>query len=324
MNLNAINMKDVVAEYQRSNMNYYRDHEAEEKALYEAYPEIKEIGGDLAELSIERAISRMSGREDADSYESKKESLIKRRKDLLRQAGKAEDFLERRYSCPECEDTGYVDGNMCRCLKEFVVKAFYRESGLSEVLRKENFGNFSLDIFSKETKNYEMSQYENMKNNLDTAVSYCDDFAEKGGNLLFIGKAGQGKTYLSNCIAERLLREGHFVLYETINGILSIYSSYINNKADKDIRELNDRFFDAELLIIDDLGTESLNSLMLSHIFELINNRIVYNRPTIISTNLGLGELREKYSERVASRIMGNYKVCHFYGDNIRYNNLNA
>ena len=80
---------------------------------------------------------------------------------------------------------------------------------------------------------------------------------------------------------------------------------------------------DCDLLIIDDLGTESLNSMKLSELFTILNTRILNLNSkitkTIISTNLSLQNLFNTYDERIVSRIIGNYDICYFFGEDIRF-----
>ena len=132
-----------------------------------------------------------------------------------------------------------------------------------------------------------------------------------------------GKTFMSNCIAQELLKKGKTVLYQTAPVLLE---SVIDYKMSKQ-KNLNDNIYQAvlnvDLLIIDDLGTESLNSMKLSELFTILNTRILNlnNRitKTIISTNLNIKDIFNSYEERIGSRIAGYYNIYYFFGDDLRF-----
>ena len=132
-----------------------------------------------------------------------------------------------------------------------------------------------------------------------------------------------GKTFMSNCIAQKLLKKGKTVLYQTAPVLLE---SIIDYKMSKQ-KNLSDNIYksvlETDLLIIDDLGTESLNSMKLSELFTILNTRLLNlnNKitKTIISTNLGIKDIFNFYEERIGSRIAGYYDIYYFFGDDIRF-----
>ena len=76
-----------------------------------------------------------------------------------------------------------------------------------------------------------------------------------------------------------------------------------------------------DLLIIDDLGTEFYNQFTISAFYNIINTRLLEGKATIINTNLTSEELLNKYSARVASRIIGEYHILRFFGKDNRFRN---
>ena len=144
-------------------------------------------------------------------------------------------------------------------------------------------------------------------------------------NLLFSGNTGLGKTFFSNCIANELLKSGKTVLYQTAPVLLENIIDYKLNKQKTNLKDINKSVLETDLLIIDDLGTESLNSMKLSELFTIINTRILNLNhkitKTIISTNLNINEIFSKYEERIGSRIAGYYDIYCFFGDDIRFKN---
>ena len=131
---------------------------------------------------------------------------------------------------------------------------------------------------------------------------------------------------MSNCIANELLKKGKTVLYQTSPVLLE---TVVNNKMSRNKTSKQEEFYknvlECDLLIIDDLGTESLNNIKFTELFNIINTRLLNQNnkclKTIISTNLSLPILNKTYGERITSRLIGNYNICRFFGDDIRFSN---
>ena len=196
-------------------------------------------------------------------------------------------------------------------------------------LEKENFANFSLDLYSEnvneEKYKAKISPRQNIKNIKEIATKFIQGFDNpEEKNLLFTGNTGLGKTFLSNCIAKEILSLGKTVLYQTAPIMLDNIIDY--RFGNSDYTEVYNNIINADLLIIDDLGAESLNSFKLSELFNIINARLLFQEnhitKTIISTNLNMNNLLDTYSERIFSRLASYYNVCRFFGDDIRINRL--
>ena len=167
------------------------------------------------------------------------------------------------------------------------------------------------------------------------AVSISKDFVQNFKqdyhNLFFYGTVGTGKSFLSGCVANELLQKGYSVIYFSASGLfetLARYSFDANSK--ESLYDFYDDLYNCDLVIIDDLGTEMTNSFVSSQLFACLNERLLRRNATIISTNLSLEELRNRYSDRVFSRITSNYELCKLTGPDIRMskkrsaNSLNA
>ena len=132
---------------------------------------------------------------------------------------------------------------------------------------------------------------------------------------------GLGKTFLSTCIANQIIKKGKTVLYQTAPVMLDSIIDYRFNKS-KFSFDIIENILNVDLLIIDDLGTECMNNLKFTELFNIINSRLLYPNnhmtKTIISTNLSPQNLFSSYDERIVSRIIGNYDCCYFYGEDIR------
>jgi DNA replication protein DnaC len=147
--------------------------------------------------------------------------------------------------------------------------------------------------------------------------NFIADFDNKPKNLFFYGDTGVGKTFLSNCVAKELLEQGKSVIYFTAFQLFDILSKGVFER-DADAIAAHQNIFDCDLLIIDDLGTEFANSFTTSQLFLCVNERILRNKSTIISTNLDMNQIVDIYSERTLSRIISNYSIIKLFGDDIR------
>lgn len=204
----------------------------------------------------------------------------------------------------------------------------FNESNIGN-LEKENFDNFNLDLYSdsadEQKYKAKISPRKNIQNIKEISLNFIKNFDNPDEkNLLFTGNTGLGKTFLSNCIAKEMLSNGKTVLYQTAPIMLDNIIDY--RFGNSDFNSVYNNIINADLLIIDDLGAESLNSFKLSELFNIINARLLFQgnhiTKTIISTNLNMNNLLDTYSERIFSRLASYYNVCRFFGDDIRINRL--
>jgi DNA replication protein DnaC len=235
---------------------------------------------------------------------------------MLVERGFDPEYLTLHYHCNKCKDTGFIGNTKCICYKQKLVKLYYKNSELETAIKINNFNNFDMSLFSSHKLGEEkFSPRKNMENNLEYVLKeYIPNFQEISTNLLFYGNPGSGKTYLSYCIAKAILDKGFLVVYKTSDELI---------KNLKDIRFNNDStleslLLECDLLIIDDLGAEYLNEFTVTELFNLINKRILSGKKMLISTNLTLPGISKQYSERIASRLIGEFKLCKFYSEDIR------
>lgn len=311
-------------------MSTYHANQTENRALeqsrrdevYATIPRIREIDQLLATSSIDAVRAKLKGQSDNTARtKEQNRSLIAEKADLLRVHGFSEDYLQPIYTCAMCKDTGRVGSEHCSCFKQAAISLLYRQSTLEQVLDVENFDSFDLSYYSKESDGeHPYTPYENMSNILTRTKSFVETFDKEGGNLLFYGETGLGKTFLSNCVAKALMDTQHTVLYQSsIHLFEDVLSDVLMKKGQNpNNKEIYRYLYSCDLLIIDDLGTEFTNNFVASELYDILNTRMREKKSTIISTNLSLQELNERYSVRITSRIFGEYKVFFFYGKNIR------
>ena len=288
--------------------------------IYLKVPEIEDIDKKISECGIKcnkSIILNGSNTYAVDSFLTELKTLKLKKAYLLRQYGYPESYLEATYKCDKCGDTGFADGNECQCYRQKYIDILYKQSNLISN-EKESFKNFKIDIFKDQAR-------KNIIEIKEKCISFIDNFDDPNeSNLFFTGPVGVGKTFVSHCIAKELLERGRTVLYQTAPLIFDILNEHkVKAFGDESYQDSAYKsLFEVELLIIDDLGTESSNSTRYAQLLNLLNQRGARNQKVvcknIISTNLKLEEITEFYTERVTSRIAGNYNMFKFIGNDLR------
>lgn len=291
--------------------------------VYAAHHDILAIDDAIVSLSASSAPAIIAGTMTMEDYQAELAKLNKERCRLLMIHGYSDDYLDGVFDCKICKDTGYVNNKKCQCFNKRAIDLLYTQSNIKNITSNENFNTFNLDYYSDSADKTDSTTNDtpraHMSKNFKVAKDFVDNFDSTYENLLFYGDTGVGKTFLSNCIADALIKTTHSVIYLTAIEFFDIFSSdaYRMSDVTEDLPESH-YCLDCDLLIIDDLGTELMNSFTISKLFYCLNERILRNKSTIISTNLDLENLRDKYDERIFSRILSNYKILYFYGDDIR------
>ncbi|HPU63895.1 MAG TPA: ATP-binding protein [Mobilitalea sp.] len=324
MSLKNDQYNKILREYEERRLKnkYELDKRIEE--VYKAIPRIKELEEQIITLSAESGRQALFGNTEALENLRKTTAQIKEmQRKLLVENGYPEDYLDMRYHCAKCRDTGFIDSEKCSCFKQAIADAIYMGSSIKSVLERENFRTFSFKYYSDDyiDETTGLSPLSNMQKIVASCKSFIRHFDEKHENLLFIGNTGVGKTFLANCIAKELLDRGYTVIYLTAFRLFDILEKYKFGKEEEDSLIASDQFdyiLDCDLLIIDDLGTELNNSFTTSQLYHIINERLLRQKSTIISTNLSLDNLLTIYSERIYSRIISNYSIRRIIGDDIR------
>jgi len=310
--------KEIIARHRADSIAVQEQHTKEAEARI---PQIREINSQLSMTGLRivgEAMAHSLSDERLAEIRGEYEELAARKRNLLLAFGYPEDYTDIQYHCPLCSDTGYVGIDMCKCLKRELVLASLESSGLSSLIKNQSFHTFSLDYYENNDKIM-------MTHNLNAMKDFAANFTPKNGlSWLFVGPTGLGKTHLSTSVAVELIKKGYDVVYESAQQIMTDYETVRFSSALSADREMPDltRYTEAELLIMDDLGTEMTTQYTLSCLYNIINTRINRNLSTIISTNLTQKELRERYTDRITSRLLGEYKPLIFTGKDIRAQKL--
>ena len=327
-------LSTLLLEYDQKKRRAELDLETRKKELYVRLPRLQEIETELNNFAINTAKSILNGSSNSlDNLNAKVAELKTEKEKLLKTNKVPANFLTPYYECTICKDTGYIQAessasSLCSCLKQKLLDISYNKSNISN-LSKENFDTFNPNIFSDKPEPEKFKMNLSPRQNILAIKSKCIEFVENFDNpdthnLLFTGNTGLGKTFMSNCIANELIKKGKNVLYQTAPVLLE---TVIDNKMNKYKTSSQDNFYknvlEADLLIIDDLGTECLNSMKLSELFTILNTRLLNlnNKvtKTIISTNLNINNIFKSYEERIGSRIAGFYDIYYFFGDDLRF-----
>ena len=318
MGYNKQNFKRIREEYANKHLIAEQAAEQRRKELHDKLPRVAEIDRLLARtgLNIMGAglLPEKQRIEQIERLHRENETLNAERAKLLAAAGYAADYSDVRYECPWCGDSGYVGIKMCECMRNAIIMAGFESSGISRLLEKQTFDSFSLDYYKNDPK-----IFANMERVFSIMKLYAEEFSpETSPGLALFGGTGLGKTHLSSAVAREVLKKGYDVLYVTALDMVADFE--IEQFGTRSITkgERTDKYFECDLLIIDDLGTEVANQFTVSVIYNLLNTRINRKTPTIISTNLTQKDLLSKYNDRITSRIFGEFRPLLFLGEDVR------
>ena len=316
---------EIMRTYEKRQLDRQQLIDECKKELARLDPEFTKFDSRIARSSVAAAKPLLSGDTSAQEHLHKKiQHLRQQRTDLLKEYGYPENYLQPAYTCPDCQDTGYINNQRCHCLKQASIDLVYTQSNLRNILQTENFSNFSFDYYSDSKDMIDPATQYTPLEAAQNAVAQCRNFIrsfEKPDdfqNLLIFGDTGIGKTFLSNCVAKELLDTGHSVIYFSAHQLFELLTDQQFGRTSQFSAADYRNIFDCDLLIIDDLGTEAINTMTTSQFFVCLNERILNHKSTLISTNLELTELATYYSERIFSRIFNNFTVLHLFGNDIR------
>lgn len=265
---------------------------------------------EAAEISVSYGYRLLSGEEHStDKLHEALTDISRKKKQLLLDAGLTEDYLSTPCKCPDCGDTGFVENEKCHCFKQQEIALLYASSGLNRLEDIPGFKGVDTSYYTGE----DFHRYENV---FKRSRAFVEHFQEEHASLLFYGTVGSGKSFLSACIAKELLKQGYSCMYFSAITLFEVLGDATFNGRE-DSYDMN-LIYTCDLLIIDDLGCEMTNRFTVSQLFQCINERALRNKSTIISTNLPLEEIQERYTDRIFSRIIEHFDLFRFTGPDIR------
>jgi DNA replication protein DnaC len=285
------------------------------ETMYRQHPEIKEIDEAIAANghAMLRSVTGAFSEDQRAQLQAQQKRLLDKQQALLKQAGYDSAVYEPAWNCPLCQDRGYIEpGRKCRCTLREEALEKQQHSGLAPLQLAQTFDNFSLEWYEEPQK------YERI---LSVARHFAKQAAQGGyaGNLLLYGTIGTGKTHLCSAIANEVLAAGGNVVYTKTSRLFSWLRSqmYSDNEGPREQDPL-ESLFQADLLILDDLGTEKRTDFVEEQLFNLIDERIIRRKSWIISTNFSVEKLLNHYDERLTDRILGEARRLRFDDVSIR------
>lgn len=278
--------------------------------IYAEIPEIRELNTLL--FSTSREVLNVIAKGGNISFEDiKKKNLATQDKIkyLLVSNGYSPDYLDIHYKCPKCSDTGYINNNFCDCMTKLFGELMVEKINIDSHIALTKFDDFDL-------KYYSGNDLCTMTKILNFARNYAENFDMYSESILMSGNTGLGKTHLSLAIADTVIRKGFAVIYDSA---VNIFGKIERERySEENFKNILDTMLDADLLIIDDLGTETETKFCNSMFFSIVDTRINRKKPTIISTNLNIGEIAKRYDNRMGSRLSTMYINLYFLGDDVR------
>lgn len=318
MAYNRENYIRLKKEYESKSLNAKKAAEARASELRLRLKDLADIDRQLQMTGLQVLAEAFKGKEGLETriaeLEKQNKVLLDARKACLRYNGYPEDYTDVKYDCRDCMDTGFIGTKMCHCFKKALIKAGFESSGIGALLETQSFSSFDLSYYSDDKQTYET-----MKNNLKKCRHFAETFAKGSPNLLLCGGTGLGKTHMSTAIAKEVIERGYDVVYDTTQNIVNDFEKEHFKGADESTVS---KYFDCDLLIMDDLGTEMKTSFSIACIYNIINTRLNSGKSTIINTNLVGKALLDRYEERITSRLLGCFEPTLFKGKDIRLKKL--
>lgn len=319
MALNNNQYDELMRAYDEKNARRDSIISARRRELLMAAPQIRDLENKLRDAHVGLGRARAEG-EDTSTFETTIKALDNEYNSLISSLPFPAGYFDIPYECNDCKDTGFIGRKRCHCFIKQANAILFKHSRMSEKMVAE-FGDFKTDVYSDEIKD---RSGHTSRESASIALKYCKNFCETftgEGNIYIFGETGTGKTFLARCVATSVLATGHSAIFLTAHELVDLFEKKSFRK-DVDVNAEYDSLFNCDLLVLDDIGSENTNSFTGSLFFQLIDERMRLKKSTLITSNLTLTDISDRYSERVLSRIAGEYKILHFFGADLRLGNI--
>lgn len=316
---NIQKVKEILATRRSEAVNTSIRRKTEMEGLIPGYRELETALSKTGARIMGAAFSHALDEATLAAIREDNRRLRERKAQLLLQYGYPADYTDIHYTCEACSDTGYCGIDMCSCMRRELIQAGIESAGLSSLIQTQSFDTFRLDYYKDKDR-------ARMESNVRRLQQFAGDFsATTSDSWLFFGATGLGKTHLSTAVAGVVITRGFDVIFDSVQEILAVYEEErfsrgegIQHQKGRTVEAL----MDCDLLIMDDLGAEVTNQFTVSSLYSMINTRINRGKSTIINTNLSQGEIRTRYTDRIASRLFGEYIPLLFHGVDVRAQKL--
>ena len=286
--------------------------------MCEQIPRLREIEREKAAAIPELTHAILSGNADGavERIQQKNLQLQQEMADILHANGCLFDNFEPRYTCRKCGDTGYANGAVCDCYRRLLQEEACRTlSGLS-AMRLTDFDSLRLDYYSNAVDpKLGVSPREQMTDVISYCREYTAAFDLHSDSLLLQGATGLGKTHLCLAIARGVTEQGFGVVYGSVQPLIRRLEAEHFGREQGDSEN---QLISCDLLVLDDLGMEFDTPFSRACLYNVLNARLLEGRPTVVSTNLSVSALQERYGDQIASRISGGFVPLLCVGNDIR------
>jgi len=295
----SIAHENVKARYQQIKQKNEQKLDETKAKIFKAVPQLAKVEDALLQANLDILASGLNKTLDRKALLATRERLLTEKQTLLKKNGFAEDALEPTFDCDVCEDTGVTpSGARCACYTRYLLEERIKDSGLPE--NSGTFEAFNTDVFSTQKGSEKASQKEYML----ALKKRCEAYAAEAlagplKNLILMGNTGTGKSFLAQAVVGRMIKNGEVALYITANQLFSVfYNHRLGEPVDLE------GYYDVPFLAIDDLGTEIMTkNVTVEYLYNLINEREVRGKATLVSTNLTPESFVARYGDRIYSRM---------------------
>ncbi len=320
----------VAREYDRRRQQSEQARLHRKSAVYTQFPQVADLDRKIAAAGADQLLEIIAGHPQQIHSQQQRQALQIERTALLAHLGISADFDQAHPICPNCRDTGIDQGHRCTCYRQILTPLLTSQANLRN-LGQQTFARFDATLFSDQTNSQQFKSERSPRMQMQAILHVCENYVHQFDtidqrNLLFVGPPGTGKTYLMACVANALLEQGRSVLYVTAPSLFEIMSNYRTLLASyhpdevrlEQATALHDLVHHAELLLVDDLGTEHSAASRYADLLNVIDHRAGSGLHTIISSNADPQGLRDAYDERLTSRLVGSFAIYRFFGNDVR------
>lgn len=316
---NIQKVKDILATRRAEAVNTSMRRKAEMETRIPGFRELETMLSQTGARIMSAALSHTLDEAALAAIREDNRLLREKRSALLAQYGYPADYTDIHYTCEACSDTGYCGIDMCSCMRNELIQAGIESAGLASLIKTQSFATFRLDYYKDKDRAL-------MESNVRRLMQFAQNFSNTtSDSWLFFGATGLGKTHLSTAVAGMVITRGFDVIFDSVQEILAVYEEERFGHGEGTQHQKGrtvEALMDCDLLIMDDLGAEMTNQFTVSSLYSMINTRINRGKSTIINTNLSQSEIRTRYTDRIASRLFGEYIPLLFHGVDVRAQKL--
>lgn len=312
----------IMREYEKKQAYDEREFIERRDLVYKNYPALKEIDHRISRTGVFYTKKYIDGDSNAQNeMRAELDRLNSEKARILAENNLPSDVLEKHFTCPDCQDTGFIGNKQCHCFIQAEIDLCFSQNRLSEWFDEHTFKKFDFKYYPDEPveENSNTTYYSMAKHAFEKTKAFAENIIsgrkKEANNIVLFGAPGTGKTFLTHCVAGELIRNEKTCIYLTSPQLFDIMRNFTLDHENK--TEFTS-LFTSDLLIIDDLGAENVSSFVISGLFRILNERSLQKAPVMISTNLSLKELQSTYTERIFSRLAGSSDFLQLAANDIR------